>query len=419
MKEDDLTDYAECELQKGQELLSRLDSNATLQTRLRSLYGIDKCLDTIYAESGGLQNIHYFPNKLVIIPILPYRTEAELENSIGDISQLRSAIDSGQVYPIIQNPLYYKELPHLNFLFAANAPSYFIRGLYAYAAILGLEPTIECSELTGTPVLKAIAIHMSYCESNHRQWLQQAVDTPSSWEYRYRQIGVQNQDQVFLNRLRQSLCYRYASVSIILGQGVTDRIINSFPHRDASRILLHLHILFDHFICHGAGADFVVHSQSPEGTDYIDSGRTGIMQLQKYSIPSTFSVDLPDNPDQFTKNMIREEHFLREIDVKLHSLSLDSPASVAELQATLNQQFDIFQNRMQQVRKTKHMVKHTFEFSLLVLGFSEILGGSTTLGMAKIVAGLKVPWLVDVVANTCELLFRHRLANYIITKTKL
>ena len=117
-----------------------------------------------------------------------------------------------------------------------------------------------------------------------------------------------------------------------------------------------LHILFDHFMCHGSGSDFSVHPQSSDGNDYIDSRRTGIMQLHEYSVPNTFSVDLPINPDQFTTDLLREEHFLRDINLQLHSLSLDSPDSIADLQAKLNEQFDTFQNRMQKVEKTKQLV---------------------------------------------------------------
>jgi hypothetical protein len=131
MTEDELAEYTELELEQGQEILTRLDSALTPQERLRKLYRISENTHVVYAESGGLSNVDCFPiDTLIVIPIFPYQTVEELESGIGNLQRLRTLIDEGRVYPVIQNPNYYKKLPHLDFLFEANAPSYFIRGIY-------------------------------------------------------------------------------------------------------------------------------------------------------------------------------------------------------------------------------------------------------------------------------------------------
>jgi hypothetical protein len=335
MNNDMLSAYAEKELETATQLATQIATAAGgFKPNLRRLYGLPLDTRLIYAESGGLSNIQYFPEDTkVIIPIFPWY-EDELQAKLGPLNDLRTLIDAGRILPIIQQPEYYCGYDHLKFLFERNTPSYFIRGSFALSAALGIAPTIEKDSDTGIVNLSAVTRLFTHCDKEHKEWLQYAVDHARCWEHRYRENVIKGvHDHRFYERLRSSLRYRYASVALCIGQYNADQIIKVFPLDKASSILLHLHILFDHLICHGVGSDFVVSPATPEGIDFQYSRRTGVAR-QHECVLNDLAVSLPEKDDGYVRGLLREEHFLREIE-----FSLVSPQSVRDIQDQLSRQF--------------------------------------------------------------------------------
>ncbi|HAP38973.1 MAG TPA: hypothetical protein DCQ94_04350 [Nitrospira sp.] len=376
------------------------------KNNLRLLYGLPSDKKVIYAESGGLANLAVFPqDAILIIPVFPW-SEQDLEAAVGPLPRLRELIETERVFPVIQHPLYYTGCDHLTFLFERRTPSYFIRGAFAYSAVLGIPPNVETSD-AGIPVLSQINRLMRHCASAHRAWLNFAFEHPDCWEHRYRRQT--KQDEHFDNRLRSSLCYRYASVAICIGQHNADQIISVFQPREASQILLHLHILFDHVVCHGVGSDFVVRPNTPDGMDFRESNRTGITKAHELLVARDLQLTLPVEKSGYVTALLKEEHFLREVD-----FSLVSSENISEIQDRLRRQFAEFRNKVETVCKGKKVVQQSVEITLYGMSLASVLGGAPLGGAIAIIAGLKVPWLVDLIAKTLERMHRDKLAAYAI-----
>jgi len=376
------------------------------KNNLRLLYGLPPDKKVIYAESGGLENETLFPqDAILIIPVFPW-AERDLNVAVGPLPRLREFIEKGRVFPVIQHPLYYAECDHLSFLFERGTPSYFIRGLFAYSAVLGIPTDVETSA-AGVPVLSQINRLMRHCTATHRNWLSHAMGDSACWEYRYRTQTTR--DQRFFSHLKDSLCYRYASVAVCIGQHNADQIISVFSPAEASQILLHLHIMCDHVMCHGVGSDFVVRPNTPDGMDFKQSKQTGITKAHELDVGRDLRLTLPEEASPYVTAMLKDEHFLREID-----FSLISPKNIPEIQDRLSRQFADFRKKVEAVGKGKKLIEHSVQITLYVMSLAAVIGGAPLGGAIAVIAGLKVPWLADVIASTLERVHRDRLASYAI-----
>lgn len=410
MERDRLQQYVEDELLTGKNLVTEIEAlDGDSKTNLRHLYGLPAKTKLVYAESGGLTNIDCFPqDTTVIIPVFPW-SERDLESSLGSLHRLRGLIESGRVFPIIQHPLYYVDSDHLEFLFDRRTPSYFIRGIYAYSVVLGIAPEVDRTQ-SGLPGLSAINRLMTHCERAHSTWLQHGKSNEACWEYRYRNQTLR--DDGFYSRLHDSLCYRYASVAICIGQHNADEVISVFPAARASEILLHLHILFDHVMCHGLGSDFVVRPDTPDGADFKSTRRSGVTKAHELDVGAPLNIALPEDDDEYVRCLLQEEHFLREIDFAL--LSRDS---LPVLQDKLSRQFSGFRNKIARLSKGKKLLEQSVQVTVYLLStISMFSGDGLALGAVGFIGGLKVPWLADCVAEALKKIHRDKLASYAINR---
>ena len=413
MEKDFLQEYVEQELRCGEVLVKEIASlGGDPKTNLRHLYGLPQDARLVYAESGGLANVDCFPeDTTVIIPVFPW-SESDLEKAVGSFSRLRSLVESGRIFPIVQHPLYYADCDHLHFLFERLTPSYFIRGLYAYSAVLGIDPDVERAE-SGIPLLSAINRLMGHCDRTHKQWLHYVRNEEKCWEYRYRRQLLH--DDRFYRRLHSSLCYRYASVALCIGQHNADEILSVFPAAEASTILLHLHILFDHVMCHGLGSDFVVRPNTPDGADFQSSKHAGVTKPHELDVTDELKVCLPAEDSEYVRCLLQEEHFLREID-----FTLLSPDSLPALQDQLTRQFAAFRDKVAGISKGKNVTELGVQITVYLLSTTALFSGNTTWslgGAAGVIAGLKVPWLADLIAKVLEKIHREKLASYAINSS--
>ena len=409
-----LNNYIERELDVARSSTLEMNSNpGSAKSNLRTLYGINQGAKVVYSESGGITNLPMFPaDTTLIIPIFPW-SEADLENTLGPLDNLRSLIDTGRVFPIIQHPAFYKNSPHLDFLFERHTPSYFIRGLFAYAAILGKQPEVIFND-RGIPVLADIYELMKHCENKHSTWLEKAKGDDECWEYRYRCQTIH--DEVLKTKLHDSLCYRFASVAICLGKHNTDQILESFSVKQSSEILLHLHIMFDHVMCHGAGSDFVVRPDTSDGKDFQTSKNTGVTKPHEMKFSETFHVVLPQKENDYVRALLKEEHFLRELD-----FSLVSPETLPQYQDKISRQFSDFRRKIAKIEKSRSFVDSTVQIVLYVTSGLVAIGGlasgnvpATVSSISGFIAGVKVPWLANQVAETLKKMHRNKLASYVI-----
>ena len=407
MNPDRLREYVENELQIGKERANEISlSDDNPKNKLRILYDIPLDKKVVYAETGGLFNDTMFPDDVIlIIPIFPY-SERDLTSAIGPLPKLRELIDKGRVFPVIQHPMFYEECDHLSFLFDKCAPSYFIRGLFAYSAVLNLPPIVEIGE-EGIPALSDIYRLQQYCSSTHKSWLNYVKNNPDCWEHRYRRYTLR--DERFYKRIHGSLCYRYASVALCIGQHNADQIISVFPPSKAAEVLLHLHIMFDHVMCHGVGSDLVVHPQTPDGMDFKLSKQTGVTKPHELVIGDNLRIELPECESEYISDLLKEEHFLREVD-----FSIITRDSVIEIQDKLSRQFSDFQKRVESVAKGKKLIQTKVEITVYLLTVAAAIFGGPIPGTLGIIAGLKLPWLIESIANALEKFQREKLATYII-----
>lgn len=406
MNTDYLKAYVEKEFATVKQLAAQVgDAKGTIKHDLCSLYGLTTSSKIVYAESGGLLNFSCLPqDTTLIIPIFPW-SEDDLQKIICPVHQLQKLVETGRVFPIIQNPLCYEGYEHLKFLFETGAPSYFIRGSFVYSAVLGISAEVTMTD-EGYPLLSAINKLMTYCDKTHDTWIKYAKENQDCWEYRYRKQSIR--DNRFYNDMHSSLCYRYASVAMCIGKHNADLILSTFPPLRASEILLHLHILFDHIMCHGLGSNFVVHPNTPDGKDFNVSKKTGITRPHEWNIIEGLCVTLPEEKSEYVECLLKEEHFLREI-----NFSLVTRESISQIQNQLNRQFSAFNKNVEKVSKGKKLTQVSVQVTLYILSVAAMLDGKPTSGVAGFISGFKVPWLANAVANSLEKMYRDRLTSYI------
>ena len=408
MDKDFLDDYANSELERIVALAAdtSIKNDAPAQ-RLKRLYGVPAEKKVIYAESGGLANIDCFPPDVtLVIPIFPWSDAEDLMKHIGPPAILECLVNSGKVLPIIQNPKYYEGRPHLDFLFRAKAPSSFIRGVFAFADLLHLDPVFEFTKMGG-PVLRDIYVLMDNCENNHQEWLANAMDDSRCWEYRYRHETLR--DERFDGRFREGLLYRYASVAVCIGKHNADQIIRVFKPRKASDVLLHLHILFDHVICHGFGSDFVVRPATPGGNDFIVSQKTGITSRHEYPLSDDLTVSIPERETSYVRGLLAEEHFLREI-----NFDRVTKESLPALQDQLRRQFETFNRKVERLKGMRY-IRNRYRITL----YAALIGaGWAGAGLPGILSGtgtgLILSSIADGISTWMERLEQRKLASYLI-----
>ncbi|MEN3368481.1 MAG: hypothetical protein V7609_624 [Verrucomicrobiota bacterium] len=404
MLKDRLNAYVNEELATAQRLVTEVvASDGGPKKNLRLLYGIPLDAKVVYAESGGLSSIDCFPDDTtVILPIFPW-SENDLRLSIGSLTRLRDLIETGRVFPILQHPPEYEHCDHLEFLFDRGTPSYFIRGNFAYSAILGIPAEVELTG-TGIPALTGLNRLMIRCETVHQSWLKHLKRDPQCWEYRYRQYSLR--DDQFYKRLHSSLCYRYASVALCVGPDNADDIISIFSPDEASNIFLHLHIFFDHVVCHGLGSDFVVRPSTPDGNDFRSSQQTGVTRPHELTVARDLTVPLPDKEDQYVRCLLREEHFLREIE-----FDLISAETLPGIQNQLNRQFLDYRRKIERVSKGQKYTEWTVGITLYIMSVGALLYGNLG-GIGTAVAAAKFPQLAEIVAAGLRKLHRDKLASF-------
>lgn len=400
-----LKEYIKNEYVTVRELASLLrNEQKGKQHKLHQLYGLPVDSKIVYADSGGLLNLQCLPqDTTLVMPIFPW-SEEELKRAICPVRQLQELIESGRIFPIIQNPHYYNGYEHLKFLFDAKAPSYFIRGAFVYASVLGVPAKMVISD-KGIPTLKAIDDLMIYCCNNHSSWIKYAKRNEKCWEHRYRKNDIR--DSKFYDNLGISLCYRYASVAICIGKDNADSILTTFSPTKASDILLHLHILFDHIMCHGVGSDFVIHPNTPDGRDFNISKKTGITEPHELSIVEDGQIFLPEEKNEYVECLLKEEHFLRKV-----NLQVITKESMPQIQSQISRQFSAFNQKVEKISKGKKLTQVSVQVTLYLLSIAAMLGEKQAGGIAGVIAGYKVPWLATAVANTIERMYRNRLTSY-------
>jgi hypothetical protein len=251
---------------------------------------------------------------------------------------------------------------------------------------------------------------MMHCDSTHTQWLRDVKADEACWEYRYRYQSLR--DDKFYSRLHASLCYRYASVAVCIGRHNADEIVSVFPTRMASDILLHLHILFDHVMCHGLGSDFVVRPDTPDGADFKSTKRAGITRAHELSVTDDLTVLLPQEDHEYVGSLLREEHFLRDVDFSLLSME-----SLPAIQDQLSRQFADFRTKVATMAKGKILVERSVQITVYILSavavFNSAIGAP--LGAAASAVGtLAIPKLAELVADTLQKIHRNKLASYAI-----
>ena len=409
MQIDYLQQYLKDEICASGRLLEELKAlKGEPKHNLRHLYGLPTTSKLVYAESGGLSNIDSFPaDTTVIIPVFPWST-SDFEDAVGSLTDFRALVDAGRVFPIVQHPLHYETCDHLAFLFNRKTPSYIVRGQYAYSAVLGIKPPVEFTD-AGVPVLSKIKNLMDHCDRTHRTWLQHAIGDDTCWEYRYRNHS--RRDDTFQQRLHASLCYRYSSVALCIGKHNADELLTVFPAAEASAILLHLHIMFDHMMCHGLGSDFVVRPDTPDGKDFTFSKTTEVTKPHELDVGEGFRMVLPQEKSEYVRSLLQQEHPLQGID--FHLLS---PESLPELQDKLTRRFADFRKKVSTVSRGKQLTSRIVQITTYFLSCVATLESSAGLagGAVGVIAASRVPWLAGGVASALAKIHRNKLASYII-----
>ena len=414
MDRDYLVEYQEKELDSCRALFADEQfKSASVADRLRMIYGAPLDREVVYCETGGIENLENYPDdKTIVLTVFPYKKTELFERHLGSLERfIEKSEKKNRIIPVVQSPLYYEGLDHLKPLFEElAAPSYFVRGQFAYATIMGEDsPELTINKIGGSSLTSIVNL-MDKCASIHAAWIDRSFSNSECWESRYRRIGALEKES---NRLKESLKYRYASVAYCLGEEITDEIILTFDYVLAARILLHLHILFDHVIAHGFGSHFSVDKNSDEGRDFYESKLGLVRGLEQY-LCRDLEMLVPTEKDEYYKKLLMYEHPLQGI--RLDDLK---ESDFEEISMRIRAQFESFRKKVEKLERKKTLTKRLFTISLLLMG--GIIGKvNPALGIAVGSTGVetkefKVPeWLFEGTVGTLEKLYKHNLAFFIL-----
>lgn len=414
MDHDFLDEYRQSEIDTCQTIYaSDQFKKASIAERLRMIYGAPIDKEIIYCETGGIENLENYPkDKTIVLTVFPYKNTKLFEKHLGSFKRfLENSETRERIIPVVQSPLYYEGLDHLKPLFEEiHAPSYFVRGQFAYATIMGEEyPELSLNRIGGSSLTSVVSL-MEKCSDKHMIWLEKAFSDSDCWESRYRKIGALKKEA---SRLKESLKYRYASVAYCLGEDITDEIIYSFEYKIAAKILLQLHILFDHVIAHGFGSHFSIDKNSHEGKDFYES-KLGLVRRIEHYLCQDIGMLIPTEKNDYYKSLLSYEHPLQGI--RLDTLKEED---FSEISMRIRSQFDNFRKKVMKLERTKTFTKRTFTISLLLA--AGLIGGECpALGVALGATGIeikniKVPeWLYEGTVGTLKRLYKHKLAFFLL-----
>lgn len=388
--------------------------HAPISDRLRMIYGAPLDKEVIYCETGGIENLENYPEEMtVVLTVFPYKKKSLFEKHIGSFERfLEKSAGNKRIIPVVQSPLYYEKINYMEPLFSEiRAPSYFVRGQYAYATIMGEDnPELAQNRVGGSSLVSVVNL-MDLCQRHHHKWLGCSVKDSDCWESKYRRIGSIGEHGV--TRIRESLKYRYASVAYCLGKDVVDEIIETFDYKLASRILLHLHILFDHVIAHGFGSHLSVEQNSDEGRDFSES-KFNIVRNTERLLCQNVEMLVPVEKDDYYRDLLKYEHPLAGI--RLDSLK---KSDMQEVSTRIQAQFENFRRKLQRLEKKKKITKRMFTISLFLLG-SFVAQENLPLGAALAASGIEVKdfrvpeWLYEGTVGTLQRLYKHNLAFFLL-----
>ena len=205
MDKDYLAEYHVKEIESCRALFAdEAFKTAPVTDRLRMLYGAPLDREVVYCETGGIDNLDNYPDdKSIVLTVFPYKQKALFEKHLGSLSDfIEKSHNKRRIIPVVQSPSYYEGLDHLQPLFdELNAPSYFVRGQFAYATIMGEEsPELSIDRIGGSSLTSVVNL-MDRCAREHSGWLEQAFGDSDCWESRYRRIGALTKEAARLRRI--------------------------------------------------------------------------------------------------------------------------------------------------------------------------------------------------------------------------
>jgi ferredoxin-fold anticodon binding domain-containing protein len=405
--------YIHDEVELCNDIIESVDDDRSTRQELKRLYGVPDDSKTIYCASGSFDhNVSVLgPDKTFVIPVFPYRKKENLEKEVSSIPKLiRESVDSKRILPVIQHPEYYTDLPHFQPIFSSvRPPCYFIRGQYAYSILLDLDPEMVESSM-GTPLLADTYRLRQECLDKHESQIEQVFDHESCWEYRWRQQARRDDD--FYNRLQNSLAYRYASVSLCIGQKAVDDVLEIFDPVPAWRLLLYLHIIFDHVITHGFGSDYAVSPLTNEGSDFYR-----LKNQISFGLRHSFHkvrTKLPSEVDSYIDEFLRENHFL--VDFDINNLE---PENIQEKRKKVDARIKKYKKNVKKIENKQEMITRVLSISFLATGAQQVAANQAVEGFLTMATGsdeiTKLPsWISSHVINALKKIQRKSLGTYLI-----
>ena len=406
--------YIQDEVDYCESVINSFDDDKSTRDKLKELYSASKDKETIYCESGDLDDSISLlgPDKEFIYPIFPYRHARNLESDIAPLKRIiKENKQEQRILPIIQHPEYYVDQPHLRyFLEEVSPPSYFLRGQYAYSILLDIEPNMTDSML-GMPQLTKIEELKTKCLRGYEDELDNLIDIESCWEHRWKRQDRRGSEE-FRERLRNSLSYRYASVSLCIGEKAVDEIIEIYETEKAWKILLYLHIIFDHVITHGFGSDYSVSSNNNKGVDFLNIKDT-ISENIRCSV-TDITVRKPTSINDYFRNFLEESHFL--IDFDMESIDIDS---IEDSRNEITHRVKNYNRKVETMYEYNEMSKNVLSISLLSIGTYQIMMGEAPTSVLGVILNddriSQLPISIsDAIVDGLKKIEKKNLKNYII-----
>lgn len=225
---------------------------------LNLIYGVNEAnMPTSFVNTGNVKEIALFSRP--IVTIFPFFEEKELQQCYKATSkEIAELTNEGIIFPIIQPASRYNGLDYLYPIIQTRPKDYFTRSVYFYSIFF--DENIELVKVGRLQLSQTLA-RMFEKGEQHRGLKKALLDKYEDVRELYDRGRFLSPAEK-LKRIKENIIYRYASVASFIGEDATDFILDSLKPRESLKVLLHLHIVFDHYFTQGLLSHLHDHERS-------------------------------------------------------------------------------------------------------------------------------------------------------------
>lgn len=371
-----------------------------LKKLLYYIYGISETnIPTSFVNTGNVKEIALF--SLPIVTIFPFNTEKELQQCYkATTEEILNLINEGIIFPWTQPATRYDGLHYLHPILEKMHKDYFTRSVYFYSIFF--DDNIDLVNVGRLQFSQTLA--RLYEKGLQHKMLKEAFLEKNKDGLELYDQGLFTSQVERKKRISENFSYKYASVALFIGEDTINYIFDVLEPSKSLKVLLHLHIVLDHFYTQG----LLSHMHDQEYSYLMETKRsvrisdwlTNALAPCSYLLKNSTPINIIPSP---SVNEVLEAH-----ENNIPSVYPSTLDQIEEIKAGLDQQILEVNYKIDQIRTDKEKIKKIATISAFV--FSGVIGKFKPEGIASMIGSLILPpKIIDMIVD--EIIKKIKEAN--------